>query len=408
MYEKVNIFKSRPILVGSLSLLVLLICCNHFLIRVGFDQSVLIGLTALIVFFSLAKEAKTFLLNSLEETRKKFLILCILFFSCAGIIFHFENTIEIGLFVILFFSIYFIFKNQDNNLNNFIANLMICSGVFMSIGVLIALFESVFLSSKLFYHIFDKYPYIDQRFLYAGFGFNHNYSAYIIVVAQSFLLLSTSTIMKNIRMYLTVLFLLALLITGAKIAVLFISLAVCNYFMKDKIKKNAMIIILVALYLFACHIVISFHDSYELGSLHYRKLLFSVGGIDFIQGAYGYLKVAYFFELKDNFFLPANLKDITQIINFDPHNLIFSLIILGGFPLVFSIFIFLVTGIYKNFRIIEERYPNYYFCGLISIITETFLWDSANSIFFWIIILYAITISKDPYPSNARAKISIN
>jgi len=95
-------------------------------------------------------------------------------------------------------------------------------------------------------------------------------------------------------------------------------------------------------------------------------------------------------------------------LNFDPHNLIFSLIILGGFPLMLSVLIFLAKGIYENFRVIEEKYPNYYFCGLISIITETFLYDSANSIFFWIIILYAITISKDSYPSNARAKISIN
>ena len=408
MYEKVNIFKSRPILVGSLSLLVLLICCNHFLIRVGFDQSVLIGLTALIVFFSLAKEAKTFLLNSLEETRKYFLILCILFFSCAGIIFHFENTIEIGLFVILFFSIYLIFKNQDTNVNNFMANLMICSGVFMSIGVLIGLFESIFLSSKFFYHIFYSYPYVDQRFLYAGFGFNHNYSAYIIIVAQSFLFLSTSTVMKNLRIYLTILLLLALLITGAKIAVLFISLAVCNYFIQDKIKKNAMIIILVALYLFASHIVISFHDSYELGSIHYRKLLFSVGGIDCILNNYGYLKTAYFMELKDNFFLPANLKDIAHTLNADPHSLIYSLIILGGFPLAFSVLVLIVKGIYKNFRIIEERYPSYYFCGLISVITETFVWDANNSIFFWVIILYAITISKDSYPSDNGSTISIN
>ena len=66
MYEKVNIIKSRPILIGSLSLLVFLICSYHFLIRIGFNQSWLIGLTALIVFFSLAKEAKTFLLNSLS------------------------------------------------------------------------------------------------------------------------------------------------------------------------------------------------------------------------------------------------------------------------------------------------------------------------------------------------------
>jgi len=404
----VDIFKSRPVLASSLSLLVLLTSSYHFLISVGLNLSILVGLVALIVCLSLIKEAKIFLLHSLEDPRKIILILCILFFSFAGIIFHFENTIEIGFFLCLFFSIYLIFKNQDTNLNNFIANLMICSGVLMSIGVLIGLFESIFLSSKLFYHIYDGYPYVDQRSLYTGFGFNHNFTAYIIVVAQSFLFLSTSTVMKNLRMYLTVLFLLALLITGATMAVLFISLAVCNYFIQDKIKKNVVNIILVTLYLFAAHIVISFDGDYELGTRHYNELLFSVVGIDFIQGVYGYIKVAYFFELKDNFFLPTNLKAITQIVDFAPHNLIFSLIILGGFPLAFSIFIFLVKGIYKNFRIIEERYPNYYFCGLISIITETFFWDATNSIFFWIIILYAITISKDSYPSDNRFTIAIN
>ena len=408
MHEKLNIFKSRPILVGSLALLVLLTCSHHFLVRLGFNPINLRVLTALIVFLSLAKEIKIFVLGSLKEPRKNFLILCILFFSCAGIIFHFENTIEIGLFVILFFSIYFIFKNQDTNLNNFIANLMICSGVFMSIGVLIGLFESVFLSSKLFYSVFYGYPYVNPRVFHAGFGFNHNFTAYIIVVAQSFLFLSTSTIMKNLRTYLTILFLLALLITGAKIVFLFISLAACNYFMEDKIKKNAMIIILVALYLFACHIVISLHGNYELGDTHYRKLLFSVGGIDFILNNYGYMKAAYFIELKDNFFLPANLKDLAHTVNADPHSLIYSLIILGSFPLAFSVLVFLVKGIHKNFRIIEERYPSYYVCGLISVITETFVWDANSSIFFWIIILYAVTISKDSYPSDNRSSILIN
>ena len=210
-------------------------------------------------------------------------------------------------------------------------------------------------------------------------------------------------------MCLTVFFLLALLITVAKIVALFISLVVCNYFIKDKIKKNAVNIILVALYLFASHIVFSFTDGgYVLDSIHYKKLLFTFLGIDFFQGAYGYIKEAYFFELKDNFFLPVNLKDITQIVGKDPHNLIFSLIILGGFPLALSILIFLVKGIYKKFRIIEERCPNYYFCGLISIITETLLWDPTNSIFFWVIILYAITIPKDTCPSDFRSKLSIN
>ena len=404
-----NIFRSRPILTSSLTLLVLLTCSYHFLTRVGLDLSILVGLAGLIVCLSLIKEVKIFLAHSLEDPRKNISILCILFFSFAGIIFHLENTWkEIGLFGFLFFSIYLILRNQDTNLNNFIANLMICSGVFMSIGVLIGLFEYLFFSSNLFYHIITGYPYMDQRVVFSGFEFNYNFSAYIIIVAQSFLFLSTSVFMKNLRTVLTVLFLLALLVTSAKIVVLFISLVVCNYFIKDKIKKNLLNIILIALYLLASHIVIAFHDSYELGSVHYRELLFSIGDIDFVLGNYGYLKAAYFIELKDNFFLPANLKDITQTLNADPHSLIYSLIILGGFPLAFSVFILIVKGIYKNFRIIVERYPSYYFCGLISVITETFVWDANNSIFFWIIILYAITISKDSYPSNTRARISIN
>ena len=103
MHEKVNIFKSRPILVSSLALLVLLTCCYHFLIRVGFQPLGLIGLTAITVFLSLVKETKILLVDSLKEPRKNFLTICVLFFSFTGIIFNFENTMEIGLFVILFF-----------------------------------------------------------------------------------------------------------------------------------------------------------------------------------------------------------------------------------------------------------------------------------------------------------------
>ena len=123
MRTKMNIFKSRPILVGSLALLVLFTCSHHFLIRLGFFNPLNLRiLTALIVTLSLAKEIKTFVLDTLKEPGKHFLILCILFFSFAGIIFHIENTWkEIGLFGFLFFSIYLIFKNQDNNLNDFMA-----------------------------------------------------------------------------------------------------------------------------------------------------------------------------------------------------------------------------------------------------------------------------------------------
>ena len=408
MHETLKIVKSRPILVGSLSLLVLLICSYHFLKKIGLDLSVFVALVTIIVFLSLVKETKSFLFDSIKHPKKYFLTLCILIFGFAGIIFDYGNIIEIGLTIILFFTIYLIFKNQDKNLNNFIANLMVASGAFMSIGVVIGFFESMFLSSEFFYHIFDGYAYIDQKVTYSGFGTNHNFSAYIVIVAQSFLFLSRSRFVKNLRTYLTALFVITLLITGAKIAFLFLSLVVCNQFFDDKIKKNLINVLLITSYLFASHIVVAFHGSYELGSLHYRELLFSIGNIDIVLNNYAHLKTAYFMELKENFFLPLNLMNVTQAMNADPHSLIYSLIIIGSLPLAISMVAFIGLGICKNFRIIENRYPSYFFCGLISIITETFLWDANNSIFFWIIILYAINISKDSLPNENSLSISAN
>jgi hypothetical protein len=78
---------------------------------------------------------------------------------------------------------------------------------------------------------------------------------------------------------------------------------------------------------------------------------------------------------------------------------------LGGVPLALSVVMFLILGISKNILFIEHKYSNFFYCGLISIITETFMWDANNSIFFWIIILYAITISKDSCPPDNISKL---
>ena len=400
MNQEVSTFKTKPILFSSLSLLVLLSCSYHLLNKFGFNLSVSIGLAALVFLLSLGKEIKIFLISSFKNPKKNFLILCILFFSLVSIFFYFENIAEIGLFVILFFSIYLVFKNQDKDLNNFLTNLMIYSGIFMSIGVLIGFIESLFLSSKFFYHSYDYYPYVGKKLVYSGFGFNHNFSAYIIVVAQSFLFLSRSIFIKNLRLYLTTLFLLSLIITTSKIALLFIFLIICNYLVKKRKIKNLIFITSIAAYLLLSHIVISFNESYELGTVHYRELLFSVGRMDVILGYHGHLKEIYFIELLNNFFLPVSLKDMSLTLAYDPHFLIYSLMILGGFPLALSVLIFIVIGVFKNFKIIEKRYPIYYYCGLICIFTEMIIWDANNSIFFWVIILYAITISKDSDPPS--------
>ena len=402
MNQEISTFKSKPILFSSLSLLVLLSCSYHLFSKFSLDLSVFIGIVALVFLFSLVKEIRIFLIDSLKNPKKNLLILCILFFSFLSIFFYFENILEISLFIILFFSIYLVFENQDKDLNNFLTNLMIYSGIFMSIGVLIGFLESLFFSSKFFYHSYSHYPYVGEKFVYSGFGFNHNFSAYIIVIAQSFLFLSRSIFIKNLRLYLTILFLLTLIITTSKIALLFIFLVICNYLVKKRKIRNLIIFTSITGYLFLSHIVISFNESYELGTVHYRELLFSIGTMDIILGYHGHLKEIYFIELLNNFFLPLSLKDITLTLGYDPHSLIYSLMILGGFPLALSVLIFLVMHVIKNFKIIEQKYPIYYYCGLICIFTETIIWDANNSIFFWVIILYTITMSKDSdSPSEA-------
>ena len=396
MNKGVDILRRKPSVTIALSILLLSICSYHFLTRVDINIKLLIALSALTVLISLINEAKVFFIDVVKEPKKYFLIICILVSAAGGLIINIANIIETGLFLTLFSLIYLIFINRDSDLINLVTKLVIYSGVFMSVGVLIGLFESMFLSSKLFYFITDDYPSIsDQKYIYSGFGFNQNYSAHIIIVALSFLFLSESNISRKLRNYLTLLFTLALLITGARIVFLFFSLIACNYFYKKRTNKYLISALLIALYLLFTHIPIGLHGNYELGSSHYRELLFSIGNIDFILGNYGYMKLNYFAELKENLFFPVNLTEITQSLSYEPHSLIYSLIILGGFPLTLSVVVFLALGIFNNFSCIEQNYSKFYYCGLMSIITETFVWDAADSIFFWIIVLYAITISKD-------------
>lgn len=371
--------------------------------RWGLNLSGLVALCGIVLFISLHGEIKAFFLESIEK-RSNLLILCILFFSGLGIILNFDNLVQIGFFIILFFSFYLIFEGEDNILKNVIFNLVIFSGFLISVGVYIGLTESIFFSSKLFYFTIDGYAYFDEKPAYSGFGFNHNYCANIIVIAQSFLFLSTS-FTKRQKMYLSVFFLAALITTTAKIAFLFFALLIINFFFKQKITKIILIFGLVCSYLFLAHTVIAPSDSYEIGSIHYQQLLFSFFGFDFILGAYGYLKEVYFIALTENFFLPISLGDLTQALGYEPHFLFFSLIILGGFPLCLSFYVFIIHRIYKRLKFFKTKLPIYFFCGFIATITESFLWDAYDSAFFWIIIVYALTFSKDHSIPEEGSKI---
>ena len=124
---------------------------------------------------------------------------------------------------------------------------------------------------------------------------------------------------------------------------------------KDRSKKNIITFILLISYVFLSHVVIDFSGQYEIGGPHYRKLFFSFAGLDFVIGLYGYLKEAYFPFLIEN---------------------------------------------------IEENYPKFFLCGLICLIIETIVWDANDSIFFWIVVLFALTAPKENLTLNSKPKSS--
>ena len=56
---------------------------------------------------------------------------------------------------------------------------------------------------------------------------------------------------------------------------------------------------------------------------------------------------------------------------------------------------------YQN---IEENYPKFFLCGLICIITETLLWDANDSIFFWVLTMYALNAQNENVTLNDKYK----
>ena len=143
MNNVVNILSRRPFLALSLSVLLLSICTHHYLIRIGINITLLVVLAGLVTLISLVDEVKEFIVGFTKKPKKYFLLLCILVSALGGLIISSSNILETGLFLIVFYSTYLFYHSRDSDLINLINKLIIYSGVFMSFGVLIGLFESL-------------------------------------------------------------------------------------------------------------------------------------------------------------------------------------------------------------------------------------------------------------------------
>lgn len=396
MENQIHVNKRKPYFNIIFSIFFFLICTYHFLIRIGISPQPLILISIFFIFILLSREIQFIFYDVLKDPKKYIFIGCILISALGGIVITSSNYLEMGQFLSFFLLSFIIFKGKAEFLINSIVRLIICSGVIMSCGILIGLFEAFFLSSQHFYHFGGDYPSImNEKYIFSGFGYNHNYSVHIILIALSFLFLSEVNISSKLQTFLALFFISAMMIASSRIIFLFFALVVCNLLFKNRNRKLLFCSLIIVFYLFFTHILIGLNGSYDLGSSHYREILFSIGKIDFVLGNYGYMKLVYFSELFENKFFPIPLSDITLLLNADPHSFLFSLIILGGLPLATFVILYLLSNILKNLPFVLENHSLIFYCGLISILVETVIYDASNSIFFWIIIFYSITASKE-------------
>ena len=134
--------------------------------------------------------------------------------------------------------------------------------------------------------------------------------------------------------------------------------------------------------------MIAISGSYDYPSLHFRKLLFSLGPIDFILGNYGMFKVFALEAITSNTFFPIGLSQFEEIYNGRPHFMFGNLIISGGISLAILVTAYLLIFIKNNFKdfskIIKKHYlyMGAFFCFLI----ESINWSFGNSIYFWMVV----------------------
>jgi len=296
-------------------------------------------------------------------------------------------------------------------------------GIFLAsiislIGVLLGLIElSATSSTFLLTEVPADYPnfvlsYIGNIFKsnaiyqFSGLQYSVNYTAYMLIAGH--LTLNFIRFNDGYKNIIRSLFIICLILTQAKVSYLYISsLLIFRFY-----NKHSLIILLLlsAGYLFMTHIaVISMQDaSYEGRYIH--DLVYKIDDTQFYLNLFGWLKFESF-----NYYLSngPNLNDFISKINFEPHSIIFSALLLGGLPFAISITLYL-SYLYIKFTSSEWAEDRVYQATFFTLILETFVWDCYDAPIFWALILlffnkkYNNVLIKDTIKLNDRYTRSPN
>jgi len=301
-------------------------------------------------------------------------------------------------FLCIFVITYTLTKIPDRTNINSIANAWLIVGLINSLGIMMGLVEINFFNTNYFSDTLYNNPYSSaQKNSVFGFLFNYNQAAYLLVCSLA-LIKFQNIFSYKYEIFIQGLFLSALIITGSRAALMYILLLaiLLLFFQKNKKIALGLIFVLSFFYIFLTNIIIAPHDSYSVGSHHYRYLLFSTHGYDLVLGAYGYFKTQALEAIFNNGFFPYGIKNFVSEYGFAPHNMIAGNILGGGYLFAISILLIMFL-LLKDFMIIYYSGINHLTAsGIILFFVESVNWDFSHAMYFWI-VLFLIPLFKEKF-----------
>jgi len=346
----------------------------------------IIGVPALLLLANNLKEAN---LKTLNTINIKFLYVLPV---CISLIYFFSyeaNDIYLISFAAIFVLVcLLVYLPDKNNISN-IANAWLIVGLINCLGIVAGLIEINFFNSNIFSKILYNTPYSnDQKNSVFGFLYNYNQAAYFLICSLA-LIDFQNIFSQKFTKFIKGLFLFSLFFTGSRVGLLYVLLVAILFLFFEKNNRAALSLIigLCFSYVFLSNIIIASPDSYSIGSHHYRELIFSIFGYDFVLGTYGYFKVQAIDAILTNGFFPYGIQNFINQYGFVPHNMVIGNLLGGGYLFAISILlIFLI--LLKDFITIYKS-GAYFFSisGIVSYFAETMNWDFSHAMYFWILLL---------------------
>jgi len=303
------------------------------------------------------------------------------------------------MFITLYISKSFFITDSNNGFVT-ASNVIVCSSFFAGVGMILGIFEYTFTNTNWFSQKmgFD-YPYSDgkgETTLINGLFASANGSAYALGAGLAFIKFQ-NLVNGKFRIGLYLFFTIALFITKAKFAFL-IAASFLGFKLLNKLHTKwlvAYLLILGLSYIFFSHIMIAVSGTYDYPSLHFRKILFTLGSIDFILGNYGAFKLYTFEAISSNFILPMGLDMFVETYSGRPHFMIGALIISGGFATAILVVTYIFLLLKDSWKEISKGLDqNYlYLTILFCFGVETINWNFTNSFYFWSIIMGLTSIN---------------